>query len=471
MKNNAMPKKRSKKRKPTTASADAVRNAVNTIDGHLESFSYTDSASDEAKELAEALQRQLSSIKYRMNDVTPSESQFKNWFSELFGHINQVLMLCILEFSKIDSMSDRLIDSALRSYVESSFAFEEVLDEWLPIEFKHAAEKAVAYQKYHEGSNATASDDWDVFRSKPIKSYVRIVSGIQTLDAALGGGLNGITVVGGDEGSGKTSFCLHAMVAALRDDPQLGCEFYTLDLPKQKLLEKLFSLVAGLPSAVLRMPSDDRTDVQNNQIDEAERELKDELLPRIRFVEKSNLDVSQRVELETLATNHNFFCKNTNVERHLKIIDLFQSLSEIGATGNANEVDETCLALIQQFVAWSRTSKCPDGAAFLLTSEIRKDRIELTNDDLRGSARLGSTPDNILLLWRTPRAKQTGDTVRRTLKVGKSRDGDAGTIIELEFQHRIGQMTEIAKGAKSTTLRTPSNSSRRATLNSGGKKI
>jgi hypothetical protein len=82
----------------------------------------------------------------------------------------------------------------------------------------------------------------------------------------------------------------------------------------------------------------------------------------------------------------------------------------------------------------------------IVTSEIRKvDRTELTANDLRGAARLGSTPSNIILLWPTVNTNQIGNVVPRTLKIAKSRNGDEG-FLQVQFHHKICKFTETSEG-------------------------
>lgn len=367
---------------------------------------------------------------------------------DILKYTDPILSYTIAEMIRDTDLRKAHADRALSTYVGRSEDYDAVLGETIPEKLRKAAAPRIAKRKYRDGTNATASDDWDVFVKDFCEQKAGLPTGLKALDDALGGGINDLSVISGNEASGKTTLALMIMVAALRADPRLGCVFYTIDQSKRQTLKKFFAHVAGVSPAFLKLTPEERPAEVNQQIDEAEIELRERLLPRIKFVEKSNLPVDAPLTLNTLIAFDSLLCGSADVDRVLVIVDLFQSLAELSQEGTANEADEYCLALIQRFMEWSRTDDCPEGSPVILTSEVRKvDRVELTNNDLRGSARLGSTPVNILHLWPTKDTNQTGDIVPRTLLVGKSRNGEQGRILHLNFHHKIATFSEAADKA------------------------
>ena len=94
---------------------------------------------------------------------------------------------------------------------------------------------------------------------------------------------------------------------------------------------------------------------------------------------------------ETFLKHYQELTAVTKAVRGMLAIDLFQSLDRLPENiSTENERDEYRLAVVQRFMDRTRSSSCPDGFPVIVTSEVRKtDRIELTSNDLRGSARLG----------------------------------------------------------------------------------
>lgn len=349
--------------------------------------------------------------------------------------------------------------SAVAIYVADSELLFELFGDLLPEQFIKQHAPLVAQRRYREGSNATARHDWKAFDAASRTCVPGLRTGLPSLDEALGGGLRGLTIIGADEGDGKTSLAITIMVAALRADPELGCVFFTIDQDKTKTMKKLLCHVSGLSWAEFR-PADGQyqSDEQKHKAEAAEEELKERLLPRIKFVERGNLMEAESFSLATLQTKHRALCQaGTGVRHVLTVIDMFQTATQINhGAGSANDLDESLLEVFKQFLLWTRNSDYPEGGQLIVTSEVRKvDRVELGSNDLKGSARLGSVPDNIFLLWPPKDSKQEGTpVVSRTLHVSKTRDGDEGRF-SVDFHHKLCRFSE--KGGAEKSSRSVSN--------------
>ena len=93
----------------------------------------------------------------------------------------------------------------------------------------------------------------------------------------------------------------------------------------------------------------------------------------------------------------------------------------------------------------------------------------MTANDLRGSARLGSVPTNILLLWPPENTQQYANVVPRVLKVAKSRSGSKG-IMQIEFHHKICRFAEVPPAAASSPSQISRSTGRTRGI-SGGKAL
>src|SRR6202040_1762499 len=84
-------------------------------------------------------------------------------------------------------------------------------------------------------------------------------TGIKGLDRALGGGLSGITFLGGCPGIGKTTLALVAAISALKTHPYLAVLFLALDMTKDAMFDRLICHEAGVDYATLvagRLPKE-----------------------------------------------------------------------------------------------------------------------------------------------------------------------------------------------------------------------
>ena len=333
---------------------------------------------------------------------------------------------------------------ALKAYTAHADEYGIVLRDLIPQKLNEKAGASVARRKYAQGSNPTARQDWDVFLAQSKEAGNGLPTGLPGLDDALGGGVSGLTILGANEGDGKTSLVLKMMVSALRADKNLDCLLLAIDQPKRTTLSRLRCLVTGCDKWTLELPPEKRDSELNRQIDDGIEELQDSLLPRMRLVEKSNLPVHEAITPDTLLDFYRGLNHATQATSGIVAIDMFQSLDRFpDSVALDNDRDDYRLDVIMRFMQRTRSSCCPDGFPVVTTSEIRKvDRVKLTSNDLRGSARLGSLAINILLLWPPENTNQYAEAVPRILNVAKSRPGEKA-VLQLLFHHTICRFTEM----------------------------
>ena len=357
---------------------------------------------------------------------------------------DSVLAYAIADHSGLADLCRAIEEQAVAAYIANSDEYDLVLRDQIPQKLRKRAAAHVAHRKYFDGTHATARGDWDVFLSQSSGATNGLPTGLPGLDDALGGGISGLTILGANEGDGKTSLLLNAVVSALREDENIDCLILTIDQPKRTTLERLYCLATRCDKRTLKLPPDKRPSELNRQISDGITELQDSLLPRMRLIEKPNLRMNEGISEDTLLGYYQELNHKTQATHGILGIDMFQSLDRFPDNVTMdNDKDDFRLNVIGHFMQRTRSSSCPNGFPVITTSEIRKvDRNCLTSNDLRGSARLGSLAINIFLLWPPENTNQYGDVVPRVLNVAKSRPGDKA-VLQLQFHHKICRFTEM----------------------------
>jgi replicative DNA helicase len=337
--------------------------------------------------------------------------------------------------------SQTIIDNAREWYTAGAEVYDLILDDAIPPMLREMCSANLANRRFRDGSHATAKQDWDALRHTLQETKAGLTTGLPMVDRLLGGGFSDVTVIGADEGDGKTSFALHAVIAAMRANEDLGCLYFVLDEPKQDTLKKLYSLATEKDFATLDLPERRRSDEDNTRIKQGEAELTSRLLPRMKFLEGPNLEPV--FDCDRLLRWYSRFQRDAGFKRGVLVVDMFQSLSMLpDGIGTENERDEYRLDVLQKFRLATRSTAEPKGVPIIATSEVRKSTTTaLKTNDLRGSARIGSVPAKIILLWPPEQSEQSGPVVNRVLRVAKARGGHEGTLT-VQFHHMICKFTE-----------------------------
>jgi replicative DNA helicase len=358
--------------------------------------------------------------------------------------IDAVLRFCVGRRWRVEDEGGKLRAAALKHYQMRPDAYDQVLGDLLPEDFRQQGRAALAEARFEEGANDTAAEDWPVYRARLRRRRGRPLLGIPTglpaLDRALGG-LRGLTYLGGGTGAGKTSLGLFIAMHALRARQDLGVLFYSLDMPKVTLYDRLLSQEAGVEYADLLGEAADPG--LEGRLDEAERRLQTEVLPRLRVAEYLAVPEGKwlaQVMVDDLVR----LLESMPVEEVLVVVDYFQLLPVPDSITAALDADFYRVRSLQRVQAWSRTNTNPLGFPILAISEVRKGesgRSEVGVGDLMGSARLGYSAEAVLLLEPAGQADK-GPVVPVRLKVAKGRDGATRTDIDLLFEYTRSRFRE-----------------------------
>jgi hypothetical protein len=417
---------------------------------------------DRARGAADTLRRQLAADLKTMREAMANPSHYVSFPappppvdvpSWLVRHRHEryrpdnVLLFGLGRRWRVEDEGGKLRSAALKQYQMQPDAYDAVFGDLLPEDFRQAGRAALAEARFEDGANRTAAEDWPVYRARLRRRRGRPLLGLSTglpaLDRALGG-VRGLTFVGGGTGAGKTSLALFIAAHALRARQDVGVLFYSLDMPKTVLYDRLLSHEAGVEYADLLGEAGDAG--LEGRLDEAERRLQTEVLPRLRVAE--DLAVPDRKSLaQVMVDDLSRLLESMPVEEVLVVVDYFQLLPVPTDIAAALDADFYRVRSLQRVQQWSRTNANPIGFPILAISEVRKGesgRSEVGVADLMGSARLGYSAESVLLLEPCGEAEK-GPVVPVRLKVAKGRDGAARTDIDLSFEHTRSRFKEAPR--------------------------
>jgi replicative DNA helicase len=278
-------------------------------------------------------------------------------------------------------------------------------------------------------------------------------TGLPRLDETLGG-LARLNVVGGDKGVGKSCLAIGCAHANLHADPLTGVLFYSLDLPKQRVYDRVLCYQASLDYRTLKRQ--ELTPDESRSLADAKQVLRTHILPRLKVIQRDfsvavHGSVDEPLVLRTGLTpgrvqqDASHLLEVTRTRRLLVIVDLFQKMLTPGNV-TPSEHDQYRLDLLDEVSRHLQSLLGEGNCAFLVLSEIRKaesghrTRRELTYDDLKGDGRIASDADSVLLMWPTAPQRwqaRVPDVIPVTLRIDKCRDGGERCDVPLEFHHRV----------------------------------
>src|SRR5262249_43576522 len=152
---------------------------------------------------------------------------------------------------------------------------------------------AIANQRFNDGSNSTALDDLygyqdrlaSIRRQRNGKSGP--TTGFPELDQALGGGLKGLSFLGGPAMSGKSALAMHVMLNSLAADDKLAVLVISLDMDRSDWFDRLICHTARIDHRSFnRWPHP--PDVKQ-RVKIAIKQLKANKLGRIAFIDQRTL--------------------------------------------------------------------------------------------------------------------------------------------------------------------------------------
>ena len=369
------------------------------------------------------------------------------WHDAVFGPAEDaVLRHCIEQREG----NDRFEAEAQQQYRQYADDYDLTLGDFIPEKLRQEVQSYRARLAYVQNSNATAAEDWNVFadmqQQNSQQGMLGLTTGLPKLDELLGG-LRGLVFLAGDKGTGKTSLILYMVLAALRARADLAVLFYSLDMGKTRIYERLLCCEAGIDYRTLNDPH--KSPQQEQRLAEAAERLRQTILPRLRVVERDfSVEEVYEGENRTLVRNGLTYsgitrdCNNLRqscrANQVLIVVDLFQKMDPHGDVAEGAATDHYRLDVLQTVQNQSCCPMRPHGYPILVTSEIRKDatKSNLTRDDLKCSGRIASDADVVLLMWPDETNDNApGDIVPTTLRIGKGREGVRREDLKLWFHH------------------------------------
>jgi hypothetical protein len=368
-----------------------------------------------------------------------------------------VLRFCLGRRWHIKDDDGSLRTDALEAYQGRVNDYDQVLGDFIPEEFRRQGHAIAAEARFDDGTNRTAADDWPVYcerlRRRRGRPLLGLPTGLPPLDRALRG-LRGLTFLGGGAGVGKSTLALFIAAHALRSDPDLGVLFYSLDMPKTVLYDRLLSQESGVEYGELM--GDTAAAGIDDRLSEAEGRLHSELLPRLRIAER--LAVGERqTTADAMIDDLAELMSSVPLRDVLIIVDYFQLLPVPDEITAALDADSYRVKSLQRVQGCGRSTGSPVGFPILAISEVRKGesgRAEISIGDLMGSARLAYSAESVLLLELTAGPAE-GPVVPVQLKVAKARDGAARVRIELLFEHTRSRFREAPGPGRKKEAGTP----------------
>jgi replicative DNA helicase len=360
-----------------------------------------------------------------------------------------------------------LFDRAAQNYEPAFKAYQANLGDLIPSDLTEIVNSKIAQVAYKKGTHSTSLEDWNVFQMA-LAAYRRrgprmpkITTGLPTLDSALDG-LQGLNFIVGDKGVGKTALLVFIAYAVLKENPLTTVLFYSLDMNKHRIYERLYSLASEVDYRLLHDPNPPPE--INDRLARANERLQYDFLPRLR-VQERHLTGSRNLDFPTVRGHMNELLDASKGQSMLVMFDLFQRIDVQRFMSNDNremvpveisdnDKDHARLDLFKQIQEWSRSPVCEDGFPILVASEVRKGdsaKRLLTCDDLLGASRLASDADTVLLLSPGDQVQSTdAQDVPLNLRIGKGRDGvDRSRELTLWFRHARTQFFDVDP-AKST---------------------
>jgi hypothetical protein len=375
---------------------------------------------------------------YHGSEDLSLEERFRRLVAHAEWGADDVLHYALAYHAKMESKCDELWGIALEKYMAQADAYDRLLGDLIPPDVRERGRSLLAHRAYDQGANATAAGDWLVYgqrlRDRQKQPLLGLSTGLAGLDKALVG-LRGLTLIGGGTGIGKTALAEAMAVAALRAHSDVAVLFYSLDMLKDFLYDRLLCHEAGVTYQDL-MRQERGEDVQQ-VLSAADERLRSDVLRRLRVVDRHEVHQEGGLTAALVCQHINRLLRATGARRALVVVD-YLGLITVTAKGMTSlEEDHRRIELLKGALAMTRTAASPLGHSFLVISEVRKGeqgRDSLTLDDLLGSCRISYAPEAVLLLEAD--GKAAGGKQPLVLNVAKGRDGTTRGRLKLLFDYR-----------------------------------
>jgi hypothetical protein len=365
--------------------------------------------------------------------------------------IDPVLAFCLARQAKLDDLAHRLRPLAWREYLQQPAAYDGVLGELIPAAYRDRARQLAADNAYHKGENSTAAQDWAVYRDGLRKRRQApsqgLPTGLPAVDAALWGGLRGLTFLAGADGAGKTALTLAFARAALQRDPAAAVLYYSLELSRTVILDRLLAAEAGVDYRTLL--ADERSEDEDRRLVEAEERLVSGVLPRLRILDRPALGSPERLTSQLALTQRAELLNQSGARKCLVVVDSFQHFRPAGIDPTSLAADHHRLEILKEIQDATVTVTWPQGGPLLVVCEVRKEAggADLGMADLLGSTHLKYAPDAVLFLEAGNGTAPSTGVAPRVLAIEKGREGVEHARIPLAFDFRVYRFREAAATA------------------------
>jgi hypothetical protein len=382
---------------------------------------------------------------------TPAERFARALFPDILDwhRADPVLPFCLAVCEGFQECAGRWKADALTKYAAEPEVYEAIFRELIPLEFKEKLKSLQARWAYTTGSNPTAAEDWPVFLERLLAQRRRplpgLSTGLQGLDDALGG-LQGLTLLSGVAGVGKTSLALALALGALRQHPGIAVLLYSLEMSRTTILKRILCNYAGVDYRALVAAERSKADAE--RLEQAAEQLVKGVLPRLRIVGPEALPRPEGLTLKLLLDHRSDLLSQTKAGQALIVVDQFQHLDVPPDVLDDVKADRCRMSLLAAAQAQTRTTAHPEGDPFLVIARLCKDAgptgLELA--DLLGSGDLGYIAGTVMFL---EPAKVNSDpaaaAVPVVVRIAKGRDGVTRTTVPLLFDHTRSRFREPGK--------------------------
>lgn len=408
----------------------------------------TPSPSPGRQQLVEHLKSVKGSIGYEQRIQGLHSTLLSNLTNTLsFGGQIDPVLSCVLAELNGSEINNIIRFNAISTLMQRYDDYQVILGNLLPNWLVEDTRREYSAKAFDNGTNDTLAEDLDEYlhRLETSQPHGIFSTGLPPVDEAMGGGVHGLTILLGDKGVGKTALSVNCALSALQADPSVAVLFYSLDINKRKLIDRIASSLIGVPTVELAGET-----IRGQIASESSPSIWRRIRIRERdfgWVSDQSGDTTVRRGLTALTIEKDAasLLRQPGVDRVLIIIDLFQKMV-LPSSVSPSESDQYRLDAIDEAGQKLRRLRGNHCVAFLAISEMRKREAARRNalptrDDIKGDGRIPSDADNVLIL--APSRDISQDEAELILRIDKGRDGVVRGDHKLRFLHRVNRFLAV----------------------------
>ncbi len=350
-----------------------------------------------------------------------------NEFTNFFNFESYVSI--ILEYSKLRKI-ERLTGEAVAS-IEKLKPSAEVL-QTLAIGLDDIALERI--QAIEPLTNATQSELVQLKqKTTSNENNSGVLTGFPVLDSVLFGlHPSELVVVGARAGVGKTAFALN-ILDYVGNTTQKPCLFFSLEMPKNQIANRLLSLISGVPNTELSEPKN-LTETRTKLLEQAERRIAAGQI----FIDDTTDNTVQSMLIKARQ-----FKRKYGLE--LVVVDYLQFVKPSKKSGNRYlDVGE----IARELKVMARQLQVPVVALCQLNRALdNEDRVP-TMADLRESGEIENNADIIMFLHN--RSERFDKIKNIDLILGKFRRGEMRAV-RMQYKGNTYRFNELDKAKKEAT--------------------